>query len=156
MLIYSYEVINGKRISAALLSAAVALFICEAKPVEGQQPPAYRAPRLPGTQNPDLNGVWQAMNSANWNIEPHAAAPSPFPPLLGAIGAEPAGQGVVEGGKIPYLPAAEARLVRRGVRIACAAKCPRTNALTPPTAPWTLIHRPAPHRIRLHRRPLFL
>ena len=104
-----YVVINGKGISAALLSAAVALFICAAKLVEGQQPPAYRAPRLAGTQNPDLNGVWQAMNSANWNIEPHAAAPSPFPPLLGAIGAEPAGQGVVEGGKIPYLPAAEAR-----------------------------------------------
>src|SRR5579862_4879407 len=74
-----------------------------------QQPPAYRPPRLAGTQNPDLNGIWQAMNSANWDLEPHAAAPSPFPALTGAIGAEPAGQGVVEGGKIPYLPAAEAQ-----------------------------------------------
>ena len=44
------------------------------------------------------------MNSANWNLEPHSAGPSPFPALLGAIGAEPAGQGVVEGGKIPYQP----------------------------------------------------
>src|SRR5262245_66346011 len=60
------------------------------------QQPAYRAPRLPGTQIPDLNGVWQAMNSANWDLEPHAAGPSPFPALLGAIGAEPAGQGVIE------------------------------------------------------------
>src|SRR5262245_27458842 len=74
-----------------------------------QQRGAYRAPRLPGTQLPNLNGVWQAVNSANWNIEPHAAAPSPFPALLGAIGAEPAGLGVVEGGKIPYQAWAEAK-----------------------------------------------
>jgi hypothetical protein len=68
------------------------------------QAPAYKAPRFPGTQNPDLNGIWQAVNSANWDLEPHAAAPSPFPELLGAIDAEPAGLGVVEGGKIPYQP----------------------------------------------------
>lgn len=74
-----------------------------------QQVPSYRAPRFPGTQNPDLNGIWQAMNSANWDLEPHAAAPSPFPTLLGTIGAEPAGLGVVEGGKIPYQPWAEAK-----------------------------------------------
>src|SRR4029077_11110300 len=79
------------------------------KPAAGQQAPAYRAPRFIGTQNPDLNGTWQAINSASWNIEPHAAAPSPFPALLGAIGAVPAGQGVVEGGKIPYQPWAEAK-----------------------------------------------
>ena len=74
-----------------------------------QQPPPYRAPRFPGTQNPDLNGIWQAVNSANWDVEPHAAGPSPFPELLGAIGAEPAGQGVVEGGRIPYQPWAAAK-----------------------------------------------
>jgi hypothetical protein len=69
-----------------------------------QQFPPYRAPRFPGTQVPDLNGIWQTMNSANWNLEPHSAGPAPFPALLGTIGAEPAGQGVVEGGKIPYQP----------------------------------------------------
>ncbi|HEY7387571.1 MAG TPA: hypothetical protein VH640_03630 [Bryobacteraceae bacterium] len=74
-----------------------------------QPPPPYRAPRFPGTQNPDLNGIWQAVNSANWDLEPHAAGPSPFPSLLGAIGAEPAGEGVVEGGKIPYQPWAAAK-----------------------------------------------
>ena len=79
------------------------------RPAAGQQAPAYRAPRFVGTQNPDLNGVWQALNTANWDVEPHAAGPSPFPALLGAIGAELAGQGVVEGGKIPYQPAAAAR-----------------------------------------------
>ena len=74
-----------------------------------QQARTYRAPRFPGTQNPDLNGIWEAVNSANWDLEPHAAGPSPFPKLLGAIGAEPAGQGVVEGGKIPYQQPAEAK-----------------------------------------------
>src|SRR5437879_4872352 len=69
-----------------------------------QQPPAYRAPRFPGTQNPDLNGIWEALNSANWDLEPHAAAPSPFPAILGEYGAQPAGPGVVEGSRIPYQP----------------------------------------------------
>lgn len=51
--------------------------------------------------NPDFGGIWQAMSSAHYNIEPHAAD---FPPLpaLGAFGAIPAGLGVVEGEEIPY------------------------------------------------------
>jgi hypothetical protein len=88
--------------------ALVTLLLLLAMPAVAQQP-AYRAPRLPGTQIPDLNGIWQAMNSANWDLEPHAAGPSPFPALLGAIGAQPAGQGVVEGGPIPYQPWAAAK-----------------------------------------------
>ena len=48
------------------------------------------------------HGIWQALNTANWDIRPHAAGPSPFPDLLGAIGALPAGQGVIEGNEIPY------------------------------------------------------
>jgi len=84
------------------------LLLFLAKPGLAQQP-AYRAPRLPGTQIPDLNGIWQAVNSANWDLEPHAAGPSAFPALLGTIGAEPAGQGVVEGGAIPYQPWAAAK-----------------------------------------------
>ena len=64
----------------------------------------YRAPRLPGTENPDLNGIWQALNTANWDLRPHTAAASPFPELLGALGAVPPGQGVVEGNEIPYQP----------------------------------------------------
>jgi hypothetical protein len=66
-----------------------------------QQQPA----RLGG--KPNLNGVWQVLNTANVSLEPHDAQPAPAAPeLLGAIGALPPGQGVVEGGKIPYLPAA--------------------------------------------------
>lgn len=64
-------------------------------------------------EHPNINGVWQVMNSANWNVEPHSAASNPLPEvdrLLGAIGAMPAGLGVVEGGSIPYNDAAQERL----------------------------------------------
>src|ERR1700733_10892198 len=54
---------------------------------------------------PDLNGIWQAFNNANWDLQDHSPQQGPMW-QLGAIGAEPAGQGVVEGGAIPYLPAA--------------------------------------------------
>jgi hypothetical protein len=76
---------------------------------------AYKAPRGPDKVHPDLNGVWQVMNTAGWNIEPHAASaalqmrPGPYGPVpakdvlaLGAVGAVPAGLGVVDGGEIPY------------------------------------------------------
>src|SRR5882672_9938650 len=64
---------------------------------------------------PDLNGIWQALNEANYDIEGHVARPAmalrpgPSGPLpaapvlaLGAVGAVPPGLGVVEGGEIPY------------------------------------------------------
>src|SRR5213594_1593992 len=53
---------------------------------------------------PNLNGIWQAINSANWDIQEHAARPGP--PQLGALLAAPAGLGVVEGNEIPYLASA--------------------------------------------------
>ena len=54
---------------------------------------------------PDLNGIWQTMGSAHWNLEPHSAEPSPIVEM-GALGAIPGGLGVVEGGRIPYKPEA--------------------------------------------------
>ena len=96
-------------IGAKTRTITLTFLILFATQAPAQQLAPYRAPRFPGTQIPDLNGIWQAINSANWDIEPHAAGPSPFPALLGSIGAEPAGQGVVEGGKIPYQPWAAAR-----------------------------------------------
>jgi len=47
---------------------------------------------------PDLNGIWQALNTAAWDIQDHS----------GQLGLPP-GQGVVEGNEIPYQPWAAAR-----------------------------------------------
>ncbi|HML18885.1 MAG TPA: hypothetical protein VK419_17760 [Bryobacteraceae bacterium] len=63
-----------------------------------------RIPRMPDG-HPNLNGIWQTMNTADWDLEAHAAGPS-LVVDLGAEGAEPGGLSVVEGGTIPYLPAA--------------------------------------------------
>ncbi len=72
------------------------------------QPSDYRAPRLSGTDRPDLNGIWQAVGTAHWDVEDHIAQPGPVIEL-GAIGAVPAGHGVVDGGEIPYQPWAAAK-----------------------------------------------
>jgi hypothetical protein len=80
--------------------------------------PAYRPTRLPDGK-PDFNGIWQALNEANWNLESHMAQaalqmrPGPMGPLpakevlyLGAVGSVPGGPGVVVGDTIPYKPEA--------------------------------------------------
>jgi hypothetical protein len=71
------------------------------------QAPAYRAPRT-ADGKPNLNGIWQAMTSAYWDVEPHAAGPS-LVRELGAIAAVPGSLGIVEGGQIPYRPEALAK-----------------------------------------------
>jgi hypothetical protein len=58
--------------------------------------------------HPDLSGVWQTLNTAHWNLEPHVAD-YPVLPELGAQFAVPPGPSVIEGGHIPYLPAALAQ-----------------------------------------------
>jgi len=55
--------------------------------------------------HPNLSGIWQTMSTANWDLEDHAAQAGPFF-QLGAVGAVASGQGVVEGGEIPYKPEA--------------------------------------------------
>jgi len=80
---------------------------------------SYKAPRAADGIHPDLNGIWQALNTANYDLEIHMARPAmalrkgPHGPVpakavlkLGAVGAVPPGMGVVEGGKIPYKPEA--------------------------------------------------
>jgi hypothetical protein len=91
-------------VASIIVSAAVLAVI------SGQvlgQTAAYRAPRT-ADGKPDLNGIWQTLNDANWDIEPHAAAQGPFP-LRGAIDATPPGMGIIEGGGIPYKPEAAAK-----------------------------------------------
>jgi hypothetical protein len=66
------------------------------------QTPSYRAPRA-ADGHPDLNGIWQALNTANWDLQDHAARSGPVT-TLGASFSVPAGLGVVEGNEIPYQP----------------------------------------------------
>jgi hypothetical protein len=65
------------------------------------QSPASTAPRT-ADGKPNLNGIWQAVNSANWDIQDHPARQGPF--QFGALFSAPAGSGVVEGDTIPYQP----------------------------------------------------
>lgn len=83
------------------------------------QAPRAQIPRLGNTTIPNMSGIWQALNEANWNLEAHRARPArtmhpglpgqdpvPHGPelALGATAAIPGGLGVVEGGGIPYKP----------------------------------------------------
>ena len=72
--------------------ASWAMFVFVAIPLAAQAPA-----RLPRTADgkPDLNGIWQALNTAAWDLEDHS----------GALHTPP-GQGVAEGGEIPYRPEA--------------------------------------------------
>ncbi len=99
-------VFMGAVVVGALLRMAVAPAAgqaAQAPPTAGQFP-AYHAPRLPGTNEPDLNGIWQALTSADWDIQGHDAQPGVHPELEGTYDAEPAGQTIVEGAEIPYKP----------------------------------------------------
>jgi len=73
---------------------------------QAARPAAARPARIAG--KPNMNGIWQAMGTAYWNLEDHSASATQFW-QLGAIGAIPAGQSVVSdpaNGVIPYTPAA--------------------------------------------------
>ena len=102
--------------TASLLWAGADAAVAQSAPTT-----AYRAPHRPDG-HPDLNGVWQVLNTANYDILPHAAraamalrpgpnGPVPDKPVLalGAVGAVPAGVGVVEGGAFTYKPKAQAK-----------------------------------------------
>jgi len=71
-------------------------------PPRTQAATAYRAPRA-ADGHADLNGIWQSMNTANWDIQDHAARQGPVP-ALGASFSIPGGAGVVEGNELPYQP----------------------------------------------------
>jgi hypothetical protein len=86
---------------------------------------AGQTAELPRTAagRPDMNGLWQALGNAHWDIEPHTARPAlamqpgPVVPVpaqevlaFGAVGSVPSGYGIVVDGEIPYL--SEARVQR--------------------------------------------
>jgi hypothetical protein len=92
-------------LSATALLASSTVWLTERS--TAAQTRAYRAPRTPDGK-PNLNGIWQALNSANWDLLDHAARPGPVV-TMGALGAVPGGLGVVEGNVIPYKPEALAK-----------------------------------------------
>jgi hypothetical protein len=83
-------------------AAAIASMVWIAQVPASAQAPAARAgaaaPLKMPDGKPDLNGIWQALNTASWDIQDH----------MGQLGVPP-GLGVVEGNEIPYLPAAAAK-----------------------------------------------
>ena len=101
-----------------LIAASAVVMAAASMTAAAQSTQGARIPRLPDGK-PNLNGIWQALNTANYDLEPHAAraamamVPGQFVPVpapkvvaLGAVGSVPAGLGVVEGGTIPYKPEA--------------------------------------------------
>ena len=140
-----------------IVAALAVVSLMAAGPVQAQpkaKPAAtYKAPRGPDGKHPDLNGVWQAMNSAGWDIEPHAARaalqlrPGPFVPVpakavvaLGAVGAVPAGLGIVEGGEIPYT--ADAKKMRDENRANYLERDPEVKCYLPGVPRANYMHMP--------------
>ena len=108
-------------ISTFLSIAGAVLLLTAVPPVAAQAPaaaqnkiptpgqfPAYKAPRTVDGK-PDFNGIWQAFVTADVDVQDHDAQAGPRPDVLGAYGAWPGGQGIVEGGEIPYKPEALAQ-----------------------------------------------
>lgn len=105
-----------KKLIQHVLFAVVAVSATLATHAANAAEDGYVAPRGP-LGKPDLNGVWQVFNTANYDIQAHTARaamalrPGQFGPIpkkevlaLGAVGAVPAGLGIVEGDEIPYQP----------------------------------------------------
>jgi hypothetical protein len=102
----------------AVLTVAIAL---------GATVCAAAVPRLGG--KPDLNGIWQAMNTANWNLEAHSAQKIDSQWQLGALFSIPAGKSVLTEGAIPYLP--EALKTREQLRANWPKSDPETLCYLP-------------------------
>ncbi len=105
---------HARPLGATALRAALALMV-SAAPVHAQ---ASDVPRT-ATGRPDMNGLWQALGNAHWDLEAHTAraalamqegpvVPVPAREVLafGAVGSVPSHWGSVVGGTIPYLPEA--------------------------------------------------
>jgi hypothetical protein len=93
--------LNNRFIRAIVTAASI---LSAAGAAQAQQP--NRPATISG--HPNFNGIWQALNTAYWNLEGHSV--EGFPKnfwQLGAVGVIPAGKSVLRGGgAIPYLPEA--------------------------------------------------
>jgi hypothetical protein len=91
-----------------ILPSAAVVVLFTAMPGDGQTPArtTSQIPRMPDGK-PNFTGLWQTLGTADWDIRDHSAHPGPFF-QLGATGATPPGEGIIDGGEIPYTPAAAA------------------------------------------------
>lgn len=87
---------------AAIIGLLDARMVCAA---QAQAP--SKTVQASAAAGADLNGIWMALGTANWDIQDHSAQPGPA--QFGALFAQPPGQGIVEGDEIPYKPEAVAR-----------------------------------------------
>ena len=92
-----------KTILTAVAAAALSIGTWPA----AAQTAAYRPPRS-FDGHADLSGIYEAINTANWDLQDHSPQPGTMWET-GAINSEPAGQTVVEGGPVPYKPEALAK-----------------------------------------------
>src|SRR5579862_9874862 len=104
-------------VSVSLVTAVVvAVLIVAVTPTAGWtqaakpgQFPAYKPPHT-ADGKPDFNGIWESfVFPADIDLVDHDAQPGPHPEIMGAYGAWAGGQGIVEGGEIPYKPGALAK-----------------------------------------------
>ena len=94
------------RVIPALAAVLITLWI--GVPLTAQRGAPVTAPVRPARTadgHPNLSGIWQALGTAHWNLEDHSPSAGQLF-QMGAVGATPGGQGVVEGGEIPYKPEA--------------------------------------------------
>jgi len=89
------------------LAAAIVALVATGALRSASQPADVPFSRMPDGK-PNLNGIWAASNTPNWNVETPRARQGPVA-ALGAAFSVPAGLGVVEGGAIPYKPEALAQ-----------------------------------------------
>ncbi len=108
-----------------VLATSLALGAC----MQATEPQAPAEPESPTGMlggHPNLNGLWQSLNTAYWNLEAHSAVALDDHWKLGAIAAIPAGQSVITGsGTIPYL--AEALATRDANRVGWPALDPEAK-----------------------------
>ena len=92
-----------------LLLLGVLIISCSPAPTSSDETSPELASSVEVNELPDLSGIWQALNTAHWDVEGHTARGMPVTNILGAYGVMQAGTSVVVGDVIPYLPETRAQ-----------------------------------------------
>ncbi len=112
-----------ERIWKCAAAAAAVLLVAQGGALAADKAGKAKAPHASGGAkvqpatlggHPNLNGVWQVLETANWDLRPHDAANSPAAPeKVGAWGAIQPGLGVLVGDTdLPYKAEAKEQYVK--------------------------------------------